>query len=310
MTAPSSGGGGQIVSAGSASGSIYDLGYRNYDGPRLGRRHAVASLVRQSYRLAYGLGRSGRAKIVPIGLAGLAAIPAIVALGLSVVTGRLGGAFEGAAPINFSTYYGLVSLFVALFVAAQAPELLGRDLRYRVLVLYFTRALRRDDYAMAKLGALVLAILTLLLLPQLVLLIGLILVSADIPKALGDQLSSLPPVLIQSVVSATMLSSIGLAIAAFTPRRAYAIVAIIAVFIIPPIVAATASRFIGDDVAGWLTLLSPTDVLDGLNAFLFGVTRDAPAGRSLPDWSFLAAAIVMTAGAIVILLWRYRRIEP
>ncbi len=30
--------------AGSATGSIFDLGYRGYDGPRLGRRHAITAL--------------------------------------------------------------------------------------------------------------------------------------------------------------------------------------------------------------------------------------------------------------------------
>ena len=36
-------------------------------GPRLGRRYAVATLFWASLRAAYGLGRSGRAKIVPVG---------------------------------------------------------------------------------------------------------------------------------------------------------------------------------------------------------------------------------------------------
>lgn len=312
MTASNAGGGtGQVVSAGSAGGSIYDLGYRNYTGPRLGRRHAVASLIRQSFRLAYGLGRPGRAKIVPVGLAGLAAIPAIVGLGINVFVGQVGGGgLEDASPIKFATYYSLVAQVVALFVAAQAPELLGRDLRYRVLVLYFTRALRRDDYALAKLAALVLAILVLLLLPQLVLFLGLVLVSADIPAALGDQLPSLPPVVVQSLLAATLMASLGLAIASFTPRRAYATVAIIAVLIVPPIVAVTASRIAGDDVAGWLTLLSPPDVLEGSNAFLFDVPRQVIAGNSVPDWAYLASALLMTAVAIGVLIWRYRRIEP
>jgi len=69
---------GQVVAAGSAGGSIYDLGYRGYRGERLGRRHAVASLVRQSFRQCWGLGRPARAKIVPIGLAALATVPRCV----------------------------------------------------------------------------------------------------------------------------------------------------------------------------------------------------------------------------------------
>ena len=47
------------------TGSIYDIGYRGYDGPRLGRRHAFATLFVAGIRAIFGLGRSGRAKIVP-----------------------------------------------------------------------------------------------------------------------------------------------------------------------------------------------------------------------------------------------------
>ena len=58
------------------TGSIYDIGYRGYDGPRLGRRHAFATLFVGGLRATFGLGRSGRAKIVP---AFCLALPAITA---------------------------------------------------------------------------------------------------------------------------------------------------------------------------------------------------------------------------------------
>ena len=45
-----------------------------------------------------------------------------------------------------------------LFCAAQAPELFGRDQRYGVLPLYFSRALTRTDYALAKVGGLMAAL--------------------------------------------------------------------------------------------------------------------------------------------------------
>ena len=62
------------VLAGSATGSIYDLGYRGYDGPRLGRRHAVAALfVAQPAWPSSGSAASGRAKIAPLVLGGLIA---------------------------------------------------------------------------------------------------------------------------------------------------------------------------------------------------------------------------------------------
>ena len=45
-----------------------------------------------------------------------------------------------------------------LFCAAQAPELFGRDQRYGVLPLYFSRVLTRVDYTLARAGGLFLAI--------------------------------------------------------------------------------------------------------------------------------------------------------
>ena len=46
-----------------------------------------------------------------------------------------------------------------LFCAAQGPELFGRDQRYGVLPLYFSRVLTRTDYALAKVGGLLVALL-------------------------------------------------------------------------------------------------------------------------------------------------------
>ena len=44
--------------------------------------------------------------------------------------------------IDYHDYMEHVSLLLALFCAAQAPELVSRDQHNRVLPLYFSRALR------------------------------------------------------------------------------------------------------------------------------------------------------------------------
>jgi ABC-2 type transport system permease protein len=304
------GDGSQIVSAGSATGSIYDLGYRRYTGLRLGRRHAVASLVRHSFRQAFGLGRPGRAKIIPIGLAVIAALPAVVALGVTALANQLGtGDFEEASPVRYDTYYVVIAQTVALFIAAQAPELLGRDLRFRVLALYFTRALRRDDYALAKVVALAAALLVVILLPQTIIFIGRALVSVDIPAAIADDLPRLPPMLAQALLTASLLATLGLAIASFSPRRVFATIAIIAALIIPPIVTSVAEQIADSDLAGLLTLLSPADILIGANAFFFDASTADLTGR-METWAYPVAGVLMTAVFLVVLVWRYRRIEP
>ena len=45
---------------------IHNIGYRHYDGPRLGRAYARRSLFSQSLRGAYGLGRSAKSKVLPM----------------------------------------------------------------------------------------------------------------------------------------------------------------------------------------------------------------------------------------------------
>lgn len=319
MTAPKAGGGargdegtGQVVAAGSAEGSIYDLGYRGYQGVRLGRRHAVASLVRQSFRQSWGLGRPGRAKIIPVGLAAIATLPAVVALGVSALANQLGVAdlAEAASPIRYETYYPLIGQVVFLFAAAQAPELLARDQRHRVLALYFSRAIRREDYALGKLLALGLAMLVLVLVPQLLILVGRILLAADIPAAIGTEISAVPPIASQAVITAWLLAAVALAVAAFTPRRAYATAAIFAVVLVPAIAAATLGELGRTDAASAVSLASPADVLEGVNALLYGQRRAGPEGVNLPSQLYLAASLAMIAVATTVLLWRYRRIEP
>lgn len=304
--------GGQVVAAGSATGSIYDLGYRNYTGPRLGRRHAVTSLVRHSFRSAYGLGRPGRAKIIPIGLAVLAILPAIAALAFAALADQFPpeAGIDRLNPIRYDSYYGTIAQMVALFAAAQAPELLGRDLRSRVLALYFTRALVRDDYALAKVAAMVLAMLVLILVPQALIFVGRILVAPDIVGSLGRDIPDLPAVIAMSLLTSFLLGGLSLAVASFSPRRSFATAAIIAVLIVPPIITAAGMEIAGEEVVGPLTWLSAYDILRGSNAYFFGLRLIGEESVPMELWTYPVAGIVVAAASIGVLVWRYRRIEP
>ena len=301
------------TTASSATGSIFDLGYRGYDGPRLGRRHAVYALFVYSLRSAYGIGRSGRAKIVPIGLAILATLPAVISIAVRAFAAQAGAGaeVERIDPIRYDSYYGYVSTIVMLFAAAQAPELLGRDQRYHVLSLYFSRALLRVDYVAAKGVAFVVAILILILIPQAVIFVGLVISNADIVAGLGDNIGSVPPVLAVAATIAALLGSIGLAVSAFTPRRAYATAAIMAIFIVPAVVAELVVRSTTGSLTRYIVLASPGSVIDGVNAFLFGVKPQARevVQAGLAGALYLAVAVVAAAVLFGALARRYQRIE-
>jgi ABC-2 type transport system permease protein len=288
----------------SATGAIYDLGYQGYDGPRLGRRAAVATLFGASLRAAFGLGRSGRSKVVPWGLSAIMIVPAAVAGAIQAI------APGGLSPFNYDNYLWDLSPILALFVAAQAPELVSSDQRNHVLSLYFSHALARSDYALAKLGALAAALFILALAPLLVILFASIFAASDVVAAFGDQLANLPQIIGSPAIHAIPLAALGMAIASFTPRRAYATGAIIAVYLVTGAVGSILSEAGRGRLSQVAPLINPWVLLDGTRDWLVGNTiPDSPVPRADLDlWVFGALTAVFTLIGIAAVLWRYRRI--
>ena len=293
------------------AGNIYDLGYRSYEGPRLGRAHAIRSLVVHSFRTTFGLGRSGRAKAAPIIFGAIALLPAVIIVGGLTVAARFG--FERQLDetdlIGFDNYFSAITAIVVLFCAAQAPELFGRDQRHGVLALYFARALRRSDYAFGRLLGFMLAVLLLLLLPMTLLFLGRVLLPADIAAAFSANLPNLPPVLAQGIVIAALYGGLSMAVSAYSPRRAYATAGIMALLILPAVVTGILISIGSSAVGTGLVLLSPNTILDGTNALFF----DHALGQEyffvdLPSWAFLVSAIVEIGVAVGLILRRFARI--
>ena len=138
------------------------------------------------------------------------------------VVNTVGVAGGGAPVVHYDTYlFQLRVLVMIIFVAAQAPELVSRDLRSHVLPLYFSRPLRRLDYPAAKLGAFILACLALLEIPLLLLYLGMV-GQAHGGAAIWAQTRALIPGLLVGLAWAVLLASIGLALASLSGRRAYA----------------------------------------------------------------------------------------
>ena len=297
-----------------SAGSIYDLGYRHYDGPRLGRRHVLTALLIYTLRTTYGIGRGGRAKIIPFGLAAMGVVPAVIALAILVLArqaGEAGELLEEASPLRYDTLYGAIAQLVFLFCAAQAPELLGKDQRFHVLSLYFSRALARSDYVIARVGGFAIAVLLLVLTPQAIVFFGRVLSAPDVVAELGDNLPVLPAIIGQGLLTAGLLGAIAVTVSAFTPRRAYATAAIIAVIVVPPIIAQLADEITRPELARWAVLASAQDVLNATNAWLFDVQPDSDAviSAALSPEIYLATAVgaILVLGAI--LVRRYQRIS-
>src|ERR1700742_1469470 len=250
------------------TGVIHDLGYQRYTGDRYGRSAVVRTLAIYSLRSAFGLGRGARAKIVPVGMFALMSLPAVIN---AFVVAR-----GGSRAVPYDTYsYRLRVVLMTILIAAQAPELVSRPLRHRVLPLYFARPLRSADYPLAKLAALITACLIVLDVPLLLLYVSTI-VGVHGGGAVWAQTTALLPGLALGLLWSVVLATIGLAIASFSGRRALAAGGVAAFFFLtwvlsevlgavspPPGQAAVASTAAG--VAG---LISPFTLLDGVRQWL------------------------------------------
>ncbi len=296
------------ILSGSATGSIYDLGYRGYDGPRLGRRHAVRALFGHSLRAAFGLGRSGRAKIAPLAIGGLIVLPALVSVGFGALGGSAAAEFN---PITIEGYLPFAQTLLVFFVAAQAPELLVRDQRHRVLTLYFSRALERTDYVLAKYLAMLTAVGLVLALPQVILLLGMLFATPSLADGLAKVVPLIWPVVGRTVVVSALLAGVGLVASAFTVRRAFAAGATIAAFLVlSGVVTVLVNRVGLDGPLALVALADPFALMDAVSAVLFGVEPNMPAilRSDLPVELFAGTAVAVSLACPIVLLLRYRRI--
>jgi ABC-2 type transport system permease protein len=290
-----------------AAGVIHDLGYRGYDGPRLGRVQIVRALTWHSFRSSFGIGRGVKGKIIPV--------LAFVAMCLPAFVNAFAVARGNPRLFGYDVYVpSLRVAVVTIFLAAQAPELVSRDLRNHVLPLYFCRPLRHGDYPLAKYLALTAALLLLIEIPLLILYVGTI-ASVKSGSAVWDQTKALIPGLGVGLMWAVLMAAIGLFLASLTGRRAYStgIVAISCVltFILALLLiqseGGTTATSTGARIAG---LFSPFTIMDGVRVWLGGdpqVGLVANPGRYGPFYGLLA--VVLLAACLGGLAVRYRKVS-
>ena len=217
-----------------------------------------------------------------------------------------------------------------IFIAAQAPELVSRDLRSHVLPLYFSRPIRRTDYPLAKLAAFVIACLIMIEIPELLLYLGTVLQAHGF-SAIWAQTRAFIPGLLVGLMWAVLLAAIGLALASFTGRRAYATGTIAIFFFLTLTLArllthiaagqpgcrARAAQhghvvFIGPrtvpagvHLAG---LISPFTVLDGVREWLGGTSPGIIADPGGYGAAYGLMLLVFLGASIGILIARYRKV--
>ncbi|MFJ1653822.1 ABC transporter permease [Streptomyces sp. NPDC088337] len=284
---------------------IHNIGYRSYDGPRLGRAYARRSLYSQSLRGAYGLGRSVKSKVLPMLLFVVMCVPAAIIVAVAVATKAKD------LPIEYTRYAIIMQGVISLYVASQAPQSVSRDLRFKTVPLYFSRPIETADYVRAKYAALASALFILTAAPLLVLYVGALLAKMDF----ADQTKGFAEGVVSVALLSLLFAGIALVIAAVTPRRGFGIAAVIAVLVISYGAVSTLQAIAevrnNSGAIPWIGLFSPVTLVDGVQTAFLGATSSAPGGvgpGSGQGVVHVLVALGVIAAAYGLLLRRYKKV--
>ncbi|MEU9388528.1 ABC transporter permease [Streptomyces sp. NPDC048324] len=284
---------------------IHNIGYRNYDGPRLGRSYATRSLYSQSLRGAYGLGRSIKSKVLPMLLFVVMCVPAAIMVAVAVATKAKD------LPVDYTRYAIIMQAVISLYVASQAPQSVSRDLRFKTVPLYFSRPIETADYVRAKFAALASALFILTAAPLIVLYVGALLAKLDF----ADQTKGFGQGLVSVALLSLLFAGIGLVIASVTPRRGFGIAAVIAVLTISygavSTLQAIADAQGSSSAVPWIGLFSPVTLIDGVQSAFLGASSAFP-GAVGPTHAegvvYVLAVLGLIAAAYGLLLRRYKKV--
>ena len=288
-------------------GEIYDIGYQRYDGPLEGRARARMALWTNGVRTAVGLGRGWPSKVLPI-------ILFVVLTGIALVfvlVGTVLGDLADDVPGHADYYQGAVIVLI-IFSAIIAPELLSADRRNGVINLYLVRPLTPGDYVIGRWLAFFSVTIVLVYVPQMVLLIGLTLGASDPLDHLRENWLVIPRFLGAGLTLALFTTTLPLSAAAFTTRRAYAAVFVIAIWVIGLATGNALVETVAGNNAKWFALIDIGSVPILINDMVFNHVSDEgllEAARQLPRAAVIGWYLLLIVGPGFALWWRYRRIR-
>jgi ABC-2 type transport system permease protein len=297
------------------TGTVFDIGYRNYAGAREGRWRALRAVYADGVRIALGLGRGPRAKVLPwlfvVVLVVIALVLAMIAGAAERMAGP--GAAERLNLPSHNDYYAIASLVMFVFAAVVAPELLCRDRRDGVLQLYLVRPLSGSDYVVARWAAFLSVMLAAAWLPQVILLLGLAAGDPSPGAYLRQHWLDVPRFLAAGLAMATYVTTLAMLTASFTTRRAYAAVFLVGLVVITAPFTVGLAQEVEGTAGRWISMFTLTNIPVHVNDIIFRevseLTEDAPAAQ-LPAAVRVGWYVLWTLVPGAVLWARYRRLTP
>ena len=287
---------------------IFDRGYRTYDGPKSGPSGARGAVYKDGIRRVLGLGRKARQKIFPWALLSIALIAAAVFIGIHWVIGNIEESLREGVP----TYGGLFDFYSAislLFIALAGPQLLVPDRTSGALSVYFSRPLTVDGYLGAKAASFATVVGAIYLIPQLVLHLGLAIISSDgfLPY-LSETSDVLWKVPVTTLAFVALHGAVVFVLSTTIDRTGIAAAAFLGLLTAGGGIAGRVSEatFPG---ARWASLLAFDHHPRIIRDHLFGDTVEYPAeAAGFGPWTSVVMVVALVVAATWFVRYRYKKL--
>ncbi len=255
---------------------LRDVGYRPYEGERLEPKDALWPLFGHALRRAWAHW------LVKLALL-LGWVPTVVMAVYDVlrlftqgaVAQQMAGA-EAAFPHHDDFVFGVLRwqawLFASLVALGAGAGAVSGDLGSRALVFYLARPVTREQYLLARVGAVGSWCFVLLFVPG-----GLLVLLAmglAPPELRGAELSLIVPTAAFALLVAAVFASVSVGLSALSSSRATTMTAWLLVFLVPEVLGALVESITG---VPWVRLLSLPTLLVAVGEPLFRL-EGAPQG--------------------------------
>jgi ABC-2 type transport system permease protein len=288
------------------TGAVFDLGYKPYEGTRLGRSGAIRAIIKDGMRRVMGIRRKARRKVYPWTLVAFAVLPAVVFIGLAFFLSTFSP--DAESPFGgHAEYMGLTGAIVMLFFALAAPELLISDREEGVLSVYSSRPMTAWDYIAARTGALFAVVASFVLFPNILMYLGFAALDADgLGSALVGNLGDMGKVILTMTAYIVGYGAPALLISTYAKRTGPAAGIYLAIMF-GSAGFAEAFQDVNFTGARYGTLLSFLQHPEVIRSWVFSQTQTAaPINAGFKPWASLLVIVLVAVITVILMYRRYR----
>ena len=286
----------------SPAAEILDRGYRTFDGERGGVGQAMWSTTVQGLRSVLGIGRSAKAKILPVITVVIAYVPSIVFVGLAVLIPD--DLLDPNEVATYSDWYGFIISALVLFTGLVAPEVLTGDRRSGMIGLYLSTPLTRTTYLASKLASVGITLAIVTIGPGLLLLLGYSFLGEG-PDGFVAWIKTFFQIVAAGAVISGVYAAVSMAFSSITDRRAFASAGVILCLVVSAAVSGSLVEVaeFSDNLYLFNLFIAPFNLV----AHIYGETDNLQEDISalalvLGNLSWIVAGLGFT-------WWRYLKIE-